>query len=301
MTQDSNADDRTEPARDDAHEADVIDIRTPGLAEALGSVDHLSIWELLRRFGRAATVEELEVASGLPRARVQAALDALAEPGDLLVERVPAGRGRREPLWRNARDAIVIGYRVDDPADDAIRERFGKLFGEDRRREILAHAKSFGDRGPGEFVYNGLHAGAFTSAELKRIWELLQELERLFHASNRRFHRIEPTEPQWCTYHVSVDIEPLRPGILPMPTMQVIGRKWAAETARSFDARLATLSKRERDVAFRLRDGMTQREIADAIGVSYHTVVTLTRRLYAKLGVKRRKELVDLLIGQSPR
>lgn len=276
-----------------------IDIRTPGLVEALGSVDNLAIWELLRRFGRPVTVDELVKASGRAREDVQAALDGLAAPGDLLVERVAAGRRRRTPSWRSTRDTIVVGYRVDDPADDAIRERIARIFGEDRRREIRAHAKSFKDRGPGEFVYNGLHAGAFTPSELKRIWELLQELERLFHSSNQRFHQIDPGDPQWCTYHVSVDIEPLRRGILPVPTMQVIGKKWASETARGFDDRLARLSKRERDVAYRLRDGATQRQIAEEIGISYHTVVTLTRRLYAKLGVKRRGELVLLLSGRG--
>jgi DNA-binding CsgD family transcriptional regulator len=276
-------------------DADVLDIRTPGLVEALGEVDRLSIWELLRRFGRPASVDDLMQASGWQRPRVQVALDALSAPGNLLVERVPAARGRRVPHWRTTRETIVVGFRLEDARDESLRASMSRIFGEERRREVRTHAKAFAERVPGEFFYNTLHAGAFTREELRRIWEILQELERLFHTSNARFHEIDPADPQWCTYHLTIDVEPLRKGILPLPMLQVIAQQWSKDAAGSYDTRLAALSKREREVAFHVRDGLNQRQIAEVLGISYHSVVTLRRRLYAKLGISSRDALRRIL------
>lgn len=140
-----------------------------------------------------------------------------------------------------------------------------------------------------------MHAGACTREELHRIWDLISQFERLFRTSSRQSSGDPIEDEPWCTYHVTFDFEPLRPGVLPTPTMQVIGMRWAAETAKSFPERIEELSTRERQVAFGLAHGRSQREIAAEMGVSYHTVVTLTRRCYAKLGVRSKVALVKAL------
>jgi DNA-binding NarL/FixJ family response regulator len=67
------------------------------------------------------------------------------------------------------------------------------------------------------------------------------------------------------------------------------GRTW-------FDPRhpagTVTLSPRERDVLTHLSRGVTNREIAEALGVGSQTVKTLVSRIYTKLGVHRRAEAV---------
>ena len=50
----------------------------------------------------------------------------------------------------------------------------------------------------------------------------------------------------------------------------------------------AELSRREREVLRLLAAGKTDREIADALGVSYRTVTTHIARVFAKLGVRSR-------------
>ncbi|MFM7806862.1 MAG: response regulator transcription factor, partial [Planctomycetota bacterium] len=56
-----------------------------------------------------------------------------------------------------------------------------------------------------------------------------------------------------------------------------------------------SLSAREREVAIALVGGSTLPEIARQFGRSPHTIGTLTRRIYRKLGIRRRAQLVNRL------
>lgn len=53
----------------------------------------------------------------------------------------------------------------------------------------------------------------------------------------------------------------------------------------------AALTEREREIAFRVADGMINKEIGETLGISEHTVATHLRRAFAKLGVERRAAL----------
>ena len=58
------------------------------------------------------------------------------------------------------------------------------------------------------------------------------------------------------------------------------------------------LTKREQDVAFLLGDGLSNREIAAKLQLSEHTVSNYLFRIYNKLGVSSRVELVLYLLRQ---
>jgi len=59
------------------------------------------------------------------------------------------------------------------------------------------------------------------------------------------------------------------------------------------------LTKRERDVAFLLADGLSNREIAHKLFLTEHTVGNYLFRIYNKLGVSSRVELVLYLLKQK--
>lgn len=59
------------------------------------------------------------------------------------------------------------------------------------------------------------------------------------------------------------------------------------------------LTRREREIASYLRLGYTNREIAGALGTSAHTVRNQLARLFSKVGVSTRAELVGLLSSSS--
>ncbi|MBV9622908.1 MAG: response regulator transcription factor [Acidobacteria bacterium] len=62
---------------------------------------------------------------------------------------------------------------------------------------------------------------------------------------------------------------------------------------------LAVLSKREREVVHCLAEGQTNRQIAEALGLSQHTVKNYMFKIFEKLGVANRVELVFHVLSQS--
>jgi DNA-binding NarL/FixJ family response regulator len=271
----------------------VLDLRGAGLAEVLADGDRLSLWEHLRRLGRPATATELAESFGWHRTRIDAGLGSLASVGPL-VEVDSTSETRGEARWRVAREEIVVGYRDGDAADEAIVTALERLHGEVRRRTVEERAKTFKTRRADEEIYRGTITAALDAEELRRVREILESLARHFRATATRRGHGAP-EPPWCTYHLTVSLEPLEPGIPPQPTVEVVGMQRVDEVARSIEERVATLSSRERTVAICLRDGLGRRRIADDLGVSMNTVATLVKRLYAKLGVRSRAELAKRL------
>ena len=62
---------------------------------------------------------------------------------------------------------------------------------------------------------------------------------------------------------------------------------------------LSLLSKREMDVVRSLAEGLTNREIAERLGLSQHTIKNYLFRVYDKLGVSSRLELLFMTLTQS--
>lgn len=65
------------------------------------------------------------------------------------------------------------------------------------------------------------------------------------------------------------------------------------------DRRAATISPREYDIAARIADGKTFREVANDLELAPSTVSTHVYNLYAKLGLKKRSELVRWFAQQG--
>src|SRR5271165_6739857 len=71
-------------------------------------------------------------------------------------------------------------------------------------------------------------------------------------------------------------------------------------TVRAVDANgLDLLSKRELEVVRSLAEGLTNREIAERMGLSQHTVKNYLFRVFDKLGVSSRTELLLMTLSQS--
>jgi DNA-binding NarL/FixJ family response regulator len=69
---------------------------------------------------------------------------------------------------------------------------------------------------------------------------------------------------------------------------------------RAVDANgLSLLSKREMDVVRSLAEGLTNREIAERLGLSQHTIKNYLFRVYDKLGVSNRLELLFMTLSQA--
>ena len=75
----------------------------------------------------------------------------------------------------------------------------------------------------------------------------------------------------------------------------------AAPTVRAVGANgIDLLSKRELEVVRCLAEGLTNREIAQRLGLSQHTIKNYLFRVFDKLGVSSRLELLSLTLTQAP-
>src|SRR5271165_7099435 len=71
-------------------------------------------------------------------------------------------------------------------------------------------------------------------------------------------------------------------------------------TVRAVDANgLDLLSKRELEVVRSLAEGLTNREIAERMGLSQHTIKNYLFRIFDKLGVSNRIELLFMTLSQG--
>jgi two-component system nitrate/nitrite response regulator NarL len=74
----------------------------------------------------------------------------------------------------------------------------------------------------------------------------------------------------------------------------------SSPVVRAVDANgLSLLSKREMDVVRSLTEGLTNREIAERLGLSQHTIKNYLFRVYDKLGVSSRLELLFMTLTQA--
>ncbi len=74
----------------------------------------------------------------------------------------------------------------------------------------------------------------------------------------------------------------------------------ASPVVRAVDANgLNLLSKRELDVVRCLAEGLTNREIAERLGLSQHTIKNYLFRVFDKLGVSNRLELLFMTLSQA--
>jgi two-component system nitrate/nitrite response regulator NarL len=74
----------------------------------------------------------------------------------------------------------------------------------------------------------------------------------------------------------------------------------SSPTVKAVDANgLDLLSKREMEVVRSLAEGMTNREIAERLGLSQHTIKNYLFRVFDKLGVSSRVELLFMTLSQA--
>ncbi len=74
----------------------------------------------------------------------------------------------------------------------------------------------------------------------------------------------------------------------------------SSPTVRAVDAKgLNLLSKRELEVVRSLAEGLTNREIAERLGLSQHTIKNYLFRVFDKLGVSNRLELLFMTLTQA--
>ncbi|WP_051329471.1 helix-turn-helix transcriptional regulator [Geminicoccus roseus] len=98
-----------------------------------------------------------------------------------------------------------------------------------------------------------------------------------------------------------VPAEQLRGGLNPVGQLQVGGRDFvivAADTLRHQPLCRHRLTRREREIAWLVAEGLFTKQIAHRLGVSPHTVNAYMNRIFTRLSVHTRAEMVAVMLKE---
>ncbi len=268
---------RLDPSRDD-------------VAAFVSDDQALSVWEMLRRFGRATPVDELAQACAMPLARVQGIVDRAVGLG--LAGAVPASRGDPRVRFEAAGDRILMEVDPSSPAVRALLASCYRRFAEESRRcidESMAEASRGRHGVPAMASITHL---TLDESEARELIALFKPIDAFVARVTEKHDRDPSGTPRRCNYHLALHVAPVVTERLP-PARMTFAEKGAADrVAAEFEKRASRLlSPRERTVAELLVRGRTVKAVAAELGVSPSTVNTLCERLYRKLGITKRAQL----------
>lgn len=255
----------------------------------------LRTWELLRGFGVPVTVAELAGARKLTERVIHRHLDLLI--AHELVEQVRARKPRRSIGYRVAVERIVLTFDDTDEGAIARAKQSSAHVGAEFERCVVAHANPEFHAAVG-FRFRTHCMKHFTRedlAELRRLMLPVVEFLSTPRPAPKRSAKVgaakasagKSVEATFCNQAVSIKLEPLAGELLPLPDVWMTPRSKlaSAPTEDTDKSGIPRLTPREREVALALAEGLTRAHVAERLIVSVHTVSTLARRAYRKLGV----------------
>lgn len=269
-----------------------LDARLPAVASLLADPRALSVWEMLRRFGRAATVAELAGVCALPASIVQDAIDRAADVGLVERARLRTSARERRHRYRVTGEQILVEVDPSSSADARLmRANFARHVADSR----ACIDQSLADAARGINGFGLKHAFTHVTldeAEVKELLALFAPIDALVARIAEKYDRNAAGTPRRCNYHLAFHVAPISAERLPPARVTMANRSvMATQEAQAARAASRLLSPREREVAQRLVRGQTGPEIGKALGISRSTVSTLCERIYRKLGITRRAQL----------
>lgn len=277
--------------------AAIVDIANQDVADVLASPLPLAVWELVRRFTKPCSVEEIAALAHCDAATAQSTLDLLCTAG--LLEKLPIRADRRATTYRSKHESIVLSY---DPSDERhlrlAREFSDRVLGTGRAAIQAFYARE-GDAvstEPLRWRHRSYCSASLKPHHIDELKRMVRQIHDYMISVQSEIRDIDVSQPQDCNFQIMIEAVPADPPTLPMPQLYVVSRERAQDVAaRSASTGMHALSPRERQVAAMLATGQTRPEIAAALGVSLNTIATIGKRIYVKLGVKRRAELASRL------
>lgn len=254
----------------------------PGFEELLGDESAMVLWEVLRRVGRAANAARLAEWTDRAAAQVQQQLDRLERHGCVRAVRSRSGAAYEAVQVAEMESSVAARFA-------AHAARLGALRSDGHLRRTLSTPTSDGSPDATGGFGMSVRLGAAELAEVRRRLDDLRRFLLMTQQGNRTGRGRRGEAFHACTHHVVARVLVAPDGELPLPDGVRGGHEGGSEGRTRT---LADLSPREREVAMALLAGQTMRQVADALGLSFYTIDTLVRRVYRKLGVRRRTEFV---------
>lgn len=278
----------------------LADLDTPAVRAAVDSVETSQCWEFLSKTRRACSVDEVATGCRLSAAVAQRALDTLVDAG--FVARLKASRRTRSITYVASDRGVIIGW---DPTSAAHKEVLRGI--RERLRAASRKAVDTEPTGPKRRAGQALYLN-FTStrSDFHRIIGAINALADEVRAVNARGEALlerrkqsdgqasEANAEEIRHSHISVELWEVPPSDAPfVPNWTIFNREvlptLAAQQALTPER---ILSPKELEVAKRLAAGESRAEVARSLGLRTNTVLTHCKRIYAKLGIDNRADLV---------
>lgn len=266
-----------------------LSISAPGLVHVLRDIRTMQRWEILRRSQRGHTVAQLAFESRSSLAETQEALDRLEAVGSVAKQRMNARK--KQIRYRAAMERLVISFDKSVELDrDLMREvehgmreySRGVIDGCDSIRRLNEK---------GRVSVHGVTSVVLTVEDACAVRDAFRGAYALLVEAERRA-RQSADSVEKRGYHLGFEMRELNQPELPMAEVFMVEQTVFDEHRELLcNAATMVLSPRELEVARALEAGKSRPQIARELGLSEHTVVTLSKRIYKKLGVHSRAEL----------
>ena len=273
-----------------------IDIRDRAAVDVLARPECGGVFEVIRRIGRPVPAAQVAEACSMSLGNAVSAIDALVSVG--LLEAVRPRAPRRVVAFRATCSRIVVIFDSRDAGESAEVLRLQRLATRDAEEALMRNAVPPIDGVKGSAWHQTRIKCHLRPEHLKGLGQRLHAVGEYLMQVALEESRDDQASAPLCNFVVGLNLVPLEVPLLPSAPIVAVPRSAQhAAIASEPSTRFAGLSVRERQVAVALRDGRTRVEIAQDLGISPNTVGTVIRKLYSKLGVHRRAELVTRLSG----
>lgn len=266
-----------------------LTISSPGLVHVLRDIRTMQRWEILRRAQRGYTAAALADESRSTLAETQDALDRLEGVG--LVAKQRASTRNKQVVYRAAMERLVVSFDKSDEAECALMREIEQGMREYSRTVIDGCSSIRRAGGKDRVAVHGVTSVVLLHEDARAVRDAFRGAYALLVDAERRAR--ESADADATTgYHVAFEMRELNQPELPMAEVFMVEETIFAENRYLLcNAASVVLSPRELEVARALESGKSRPQIARELRLSEHTVVTLSKRIYRKLGVHSRAEL----------
>lgn len=266
-----------------------IELNRPGLLDAIKDVEAMGLWECLRRSRATLSAAELARRSTYESSKVYAALDKLALAGLVVAKKARGKRRTAGYVTSTSELSIVIDPR-DPEQMKAVNDVAAFINQELASRFFIARDK-IGRTGPDTWHFHHCSPMALDREDLQELKRRIARVEEFVRLLGDKQSAQAGALPAQCNHGMMIRIEPLDEPVLPQPHVEFVSTSVVRERGVDPAIKHQSLTARERQVARALRDGHSRAEVGRRLSISAHTVGTLCKRIFSKLGIQRVAQL----------
>ena len=257
--------------------------------QVLRDIRTMQRWEILRRSQRGHAVAQLAFESRSSLAETQEALDRLEAVG--LVEKQRMNARTKQIRYQAAMERLVISFDKSAEVDRELMREVEHGMREYSRSVIDGCDSIRRSNEKGRVSIHGVTSVVLTVDDACAVRDAFRGAYALLVEAERRARQSEDSVEK-RGYHLGFEMRELNQPELPMAEVFMVEQALFVEHRDLLcNAASMVLSPRELEVARALDSGKSRPQIARELGLSEHTIVTLSKRIYRKLGVHSRAEL----------